>query len=92
MKSNKKLIDAKKKKMIDKLRESGMKKGQDKSGIKDGLTGGKHIHEKAHGKIVKRSLPTRSRVITKTTSGTRQGAGGGRGRGGGGRGGRGGRR
>lgn len=80
MRSNKSLIESKKKRMIDKLRQSGMKKGQDKSGIKDKLTGGKHIKEKAHNKIVKRSLPTRSRVITKTGSGPRNV--GGRGKGG----------
>jgi len=63
VRNNKGLVDAKKKKMLTKLKESGTKKGSGPAGetFKDKFTGGKRISGKARDKIIAKSGPTRSR-------------------------------
>jgi len=85
VRSNKHLVDAKKKKFISKMRESGMKKGS-REGISDKFTGGKKVTEKSSHKIMARTAPTRSKAIVKGGKGgigsrdvTRGGGRGGRG-------------
>lgn len=62
VRSNKELVAAKKKKYLQKMRESGTKKGS-KGTIQDKFTGGKKISEKARDKIIASSRPTRSKAI-----------------------------